>query len=179
MNPTDKERIRTQIKTLKEKFSRDELVEKSHKIFQQIEALPQFLNAQTVLLYHSIDGEVYTHDFLNKWYNKKSILLPVVKGNNLDLARFTGIESIRVTPPFGIHEPINFITVPLQKVDIAIVPGVAFDEDGNRLGRGKGYYDRLFAESKTYKIGICFDFQLVKSVPTQSHDVTMDKIVLG
>jgi len=60
---------------------------------------------------------------------------------------------------------------------LGIIPGIAFDGHKNRLGRGKGYYDRFFSENKSLKIGVCFDFQLLETIPVSLHDVKMDKIV--
>lgn len=58
-----------------------------------------------------------------------------------------------------------------------IVPGVAFDNNNNRLGRGKAYYDKLLKESKSYKVGVCFDFQLIEEVPVDEYDIKMDLII--
>ena len=65
----------------------------------------------------------------------------------------------------------------LNSIDLVIVPGVAFDRDKSRLGRGKGYYDRYFINKRIVKIGVCFDFQLLESIPIDSFDIKMDKVV--
>ncbi|HQG08910.1 MAG TPA: 5-formyltetrahydrofolate cyclo-ligase, partial [Dysgonamonadaceae bacterium] len=67
--------------------------------------------------------------------------------------------------------------VDFDSIDLIIVPGVAFDRKLNRLGRGKGYYDRLLSQLKSPKIGICFDFQLLESIPVEDWDIKMDMIV--
>lgn len=67
----------------------------------------------------------------------------------------------------------------MDKIDVILVPGVAFDAYGNRLGRGKGYYDKILKQTNAYKIGVCFDFQFIENVPTEVHDVKMDKVVVS
>ena len=79
---------------------------------------------------------------------------------------------------FGILEPTGKLFTDYKKIDVAVVPGMAFDKEGRRLGRGKGYYDRfLRLLPNTYKIGICFSWQLVDHVPTDEHDILMDQVL--
>jgi 5-formyltetrahydrofolate cyclo-ligase len=67
-----------------------------------------------------------------------------------------------------------------HEIDLAVIPGVAFDRHGARLGRGKGYYDRLLSLMlNAYKIGICFPFQLLEHIPSEPHDVLMNEVVSG
>ena len=75
-------------------------------------------------------------------------------------------------------EPTGEVFDNYTDIDLAVIPGVAFDKDGNRMGRGKGYYDRLLPKlGNTYKIGICLPFQLVEKIPTDEHDVRMDEVL--
>jgi 5-formyltetrahydrofolate cyclo-ligase len=75
-------------------------------------------------------------------------------------------------------EPVGALFTDLALIDVVLVPGVAFDAQGHRLGRGKGYYDRfLQSVSDIKKIGVCFDFQKVESVPAEAHDVVVDIVV--
>ena len=79
---------------------------------------------------------------------------------------------------FGILEPTGKLFTDYEKIDVVVVPGMAFDKEGHRLGRGKGYYDRFLAKIRnTYKIGLCFPWQLVDNVPTDEHDILMDEIM--
>lgn len=79
---------------------------------------------------------------------------------------------------FGIMEPQADAFTDYEQIDLILVPGMAFDRHGHRLGRGKGYYDRFLSQAKDcYKIGVCFPFQLVDEVPTDEHDVRMDEII--
>ena len=83
--------------------------------------------------------------------------------------------------PFEIPQPKKkcIREVPYESIDLVIVPGLAFDRQGNRLGRGAGYYDKFLAKlpKETPRIGLAFDFQVLKDLPTLSHDISVDKVV--
>ena len=149
----------------------------SAKILAALEAHPAFRAANTILLYHSLGDEVDTHTFIKKWSSEKRILLPVVVGDDLELRIYTGPDDM-TTGSYGIEEPTGEVFTDYAAIDLIAVPGVAFDRKGNRLGRGKGYYDRLLPRiPSAYKAGICFPFQLVEEVPADSYDVRMDIII--
>ena len=81
---------------------------------------------------------------------------------------------------FHIQEPTGENITDYQSIDVVIIPGMAFDSAGNRLGRGKGYYDRFLPKvSQSYKIGVCYGFQLVERVPTGDFDQPMDEVVFS
>lgn len=172
-----KNQIRKNIKELKKQFSLDLKKQKSEKIFSQLEKLNVFLQANTVMLYWSMNDEVFTHDFILKWHPEKKIILPSVKGDELELKVFEGIENLSSGESFGIEEPTGEVYSNQNEIDLIIVPGVAFDKQNNRLGRGKAYYDKLLKTSKAMKIGVCFDFQLLDSVPVDQYDVKMDLVI--
>ena len=153
------------------------LKSQSAKVLAALEAHPAFRAANTILLYHSLKDEVDTHEFIRKWSKEKRILLPVVVGDDLELRIYSGPEDM-ATGSYGIEEPTGEVFTDLAAIDFIAVPGVAFDSKGNRLGRGKGYYDRLLPRVPTaFKAGICFPFQLVEEVPAESHDIRMDIII--
>ena len=146
---------------------------------EQVETLPQFQNAGTVLLYWSMEDEVQTHEFVNRWYQKKTLLLPCVDGDDLILRQYTGPECMKAGEQFGIGEPTGPEYTDLGQIEMIIVPGVAFDRKNNRMGRGRGFYDRLLKSTpNAYKVGVAFDFQLVDEVPVESFDVPMDKVII-
>ena len=146
-------------------------------VMQALEADAHFQAAQTVLMYYSLPDEVDTHAFIEKWCQKKRILLPVVVGNELELRVFSSIEELK-TGSFGIAEPTGDLFTYYQTIDLAVVPGMAFDKKGNRLGRGKGYYDRLLPKlPNVFKVGVCFPYQLVDQVPTEATDIRMDAVI--
>ena len=149
----------------------------SAKILAALEAHPAFRAANTILLYHSLGDEVDTHTFIKKWSSEKRILLPVVVGDDLELRIYTGPDDM-TTGSYGIEEPTGEVFTDYAAIDFIAVPGVAFDRKGNRLGRGKGYYDRLLPRiPSACKAGICFPFQLVEEVPAESFDIRIDIII--
>ena len=149
----------------------------SVNVLAALEAHPAFRAANTILLYYSLKDEVFTHEFIKKWSNQKRILLPVVVGNDLELRLYTAPYNMK-SGAYGIEEPMGKSFTRFNEIDLAIIPGMAFDKKGNRLGRGKGYYDRLLPHIPTaLKIGLCFPFQIMKEVPTESFDIRMDLII--
>lgn len=175
----EKQELRRQIRTAKREVSFSEKCRRSQPIMQQVEELPRFQEAHTVLLYWSMEDEVQTHDFVHKWYRQKTLLLPCVEGDDLKLRQYIGPECMKAGEQFGIGEPTGPEYTQLEEVEMIVVPGVAFDRHCNRMGRGRGFYDRLLKSTpNAYKVGVGFDFQLVESVPVEPFDVQMDKVVV-
>lgn len=149
----------------------------SDKILENLERTEVFRNASRVAIYHAIPGEVQTASFIEKWYLTKKILLPVIEGDDLRMLPYTGRESLKAGV-FGILEPTLDSPVMSEKdIDLIVVPGVAFDRERNRMGRGKGYYDRLLSTLQAPKVGICFGFQLFPSIPVEPFDKKMDLVI--
>ncbi len=120
--------------------------------------------------------EVHTHDFIERWSGEKRIVLPVVVGDELELRLYTGPQDL-VVGSYGIAEPVGTLFTEYSSIDLVIVPGLAFDKAGRRLGRGKGYYDKLLPHIAAPKLGICFPFQLVEEVPAEAFDFRMDGVI--
>ena len=116
----------------------------------RLESHALFRAAHTVLLYSSLPDEVDTHTFIRRWEGRKRILLPVVVSDSeLELRVYTGSSNMR-RGAFNIDEPAGAAFTDYGSIDLAVIPGVAFDRHGNRLGRGRGYYDRLLARLYPY-----------------------------
>lgn len=173
----DKKEIRKQIRELKKQYTLQQRVEKSRKVWEQVEQDPHFQKARVVLAYWSMEDEVFTHDFVCKWAQHKQFLLPCVRGNDLDIRCFNGKENLCPGESFAIPEPVGSLYTALENIEVILVPGVAFDPAGCRLGRGKGYYDKILKQTQAFKIGICFDFQVMQQVPTEIHDVAVDRVI--
>ena len=174
-----KKELRKLIKQRKANFSPSEMGIKSDAIFAQVERMPEFVGAKCVFAYAAMSDEVQTMAFIRKWVGRKRIVLPVVKGNDLELREFIADEKLIQSESFGILEPHGGPLVDLGDIDFAIIPGIAFDRNNNRMGRGKGYYDILLNRALFYKTGVCFDFQLVESVPIDDFDEKMDMVVIA
>ena len=171
----DKKELRTHIKTLKKQHTKEQLMEQSKKILAKLEQHPDFVKAEKVMLYSALPDEVQTQAVLEKWHLKKQIILPTVVGDDIIPVAFTADTNFAVGD-FNILEPQNEPYT--GDFDLIIVPGVAFDYMGNRLGRGRGYYDRFLCQHLDVKrIGICFDFQMVDEVPAEPFDIRMDEVI--
>jgi len=172
-----KNTVRKEIKQLKKQYTLEEKKAKSKIIFEQIELLSEFQQADIIMAYWSMNDEVFTHDFVLKWYQTKTIILPSVKDDELELRVFKGLDDMIEGTAFGIKEPRALYKNSLDKIDMIIVPGVAFDKQNNRLGRGKAYYDKLLSKTSALKVGVCFDFQMLGKVPADQYDVKMDRVI--
>ena len=168
------------MRELKRAVTMEEKLRRSEAVMRQVEALPEFRKARVVLLYWSMADEVQTHAFVNRWYGDKVLLLPCVDGDDLLLRQYTGPQCLVEGEQFGIGEPDASLPVytDLDSVEMIIVPGVAFDRAGNRMGRGRGFYDRLLKSTpNAVKLGVAYDFQLIDSVPVEPHDVRMNRVI--
>lgn len=136
---------------------------------------PAFKQVQNVLLFWPLPDEINTIPLIEHAYAVgKTIFLPVVVGDDLVIKPY---NPMAMKPgAFGILEPQGDPVSPVQ-LDLVIVPGVAFDAAGNRMGRGKGFYDRLLAGNSATTIGVCYAEQYYLSIPTDPHDVPLNDVI--
>lgn len=172
-----KKALRKQVKKLKADLTNEYKKEHSSAIFKHIESLDVFKNSQNILLYWSLEDEVSTHDFVNKWSSKKTIFLPVIDGETLKIVRFIDEKQLIKEAKFGVCEPCGEQLLDTNTLELIIVPGIAFDINNNRMGRGKAFYDKLLKTTHTFKIGICFPCQLFPQVPFDDNDIKMDIVI--
>ena len=109
-------------------------------------------------------------------FSRKSIYLPRVSGDDLEIVPYNGPQSLDDNNKFHIGEPVGEPVDP-SCLELIIVPAVALDANRNRLGRGKGFYDRLLGSTDCPTIGVVCDFQLVDEVPVEPHDRPLDCVV--
>ena len=168
----------------KQQYTQQQLEELSLPVLARLR--PRLAEARTILAYYSLPDEVNTHQLIDDLLaDGKTVLLPTVIGEGLMEWHVYSSKSELKNGAFGIGESAGELysgfskyTSPSEKQMIALVPGVAFDAVGRRLGRGKGYYDRfLAAHPHIYKIGVCFDFQRVTEVPVDEQDVPVDEVI--
>lgn len=176
----NKSELRQEIRRRKKLAAESELQRQSNVVCQRILSCEWWKASRIVLLYSALPDEVDVQLLIDDAMRVgKLVLLPVVAGEILHLHPFDGETTIGA---FGISEPVvkGESFVDYDKIDVAIIPGMAFDEHNHRLGRGKGFYDRLLSECKNVrKVGVCFDFQYLEAIPAEEHDVLMDAIVRG
>lgn len=170
--------LRKEIKQKKGRINPNDAKVKADRVFAEIETLREFKEAKTVLAFWALPDEIATQDFVLKWTGLKRIVLPVVVGEELELRLFTGLDKLEQSNSFGIMEPKTGEIVNPSEIEFAIIPGVAFDRNGNRLGRGKGFYDRIMPQLKSIlKVGIGYEFQLVDSIPVAEFDLPVDIVI--
>lgn len=172
-----KKEQRRLIRERKRQCTQDELRALSLSVINRLKGNARLAAARTLLLYHPLPDEVDVSPLLDMLPGRM-VLLPRVTGEStMELRVYEGRGSLE-PGAYGIMEPCGPLFTDYGSIDVAVVPGMAFDKDGNRLGRGKGYYDRFLARTPhVYKIGVCFPFQLLESVPAGPTDVRMDEVV--
>jgi len=176
-----RERILTLLRNQKERERSDRSLAIGYKLFQ----MEEFQKAETILFYASFDGEVETFEMMNRALKQgKKIGLPRIGENEKKIipTPVASLETDLEIGPYGIKQPI---TDPAKAwkddcFDMVIVPGLAFDEKNNRLGRGGGYYDRFLETlpSHVTTVGLAFHFQMVDSLSSsEEHDVPVSCVL--
>lgn len=163
----------------------DDRAERSGRIWDRALLLPEVAAAKTLLCYLDVRTEVQTRQFLPALAARGlTLAVPFCVGDDLHLFHFERADEL-VVGVFGVLEPHGDLRLLIEKqidpavVDVAFIPGVAFDRAGNRLGYGRGYFDRLLAELRDdcVRIGLAFACQVVDVVPAENHDERVDRIV--
>jgi 5-formyltetrahydrofolate cyclo-ligase len=181
----DKGSLRTHYLKLLKEQNKEECLRKSSLIAEQLWKLPAIQKARSILFYASMPGEVDTLAMIEKaCFLGKRVALPIVEQNqrNLIPTLISSMEDVR-RGTYGIAEPRldPDKALVVKDLDAVIVPGLAFDKLGARLGRGAGYYDRFLSTLPKIvtTVGLAFDFQLTESLPTEAHDVRLAHIITG
>lgn len=139
-----------------------------------------FKQSKIIMFYISFGGEVDTQKMIKEAQNLgKTVVVPVCAKNRIIKACVLEDNAKLQKGPYGILEPVARKRIPLKNLDAVIVPGLAFDKKGMRLGRGKGYYDRFLntLPERVMSIGLAFRFQILPSVPSLSHDMGVNRII--
>lgn len=165
-------------------FSKEEIEEKTSRIEARLFEFANFLESNISLLYVNHDFEVNTRRIIERClgYNK-IIILPAFNTDTfqMKLMKVDNLGTDLKMGPRGILEPdaTNCKVVPIERIDIAIIPGVALDEKGGRIGSGEGFYDRLIPKLPitTRKVSLAFESQIIQQVPMESHDKYVDIII--
>ncbi len=172
------------LRLLKEQKTEDVNL-KSRLIAEQLWKLPAFQKAHCILFYASMPGEVDTWAMMEKAiFSGKRVALPIVEQNQRKLipTLILSMEDVH-KKKHGIAEPHldPAKTLDVRDIDAVVVPGLAFDRQHNRLGRGAGYYDRFLTTlpKTATTVGLAFDFQLAENLPIEAHDVRLTQVIVG
>lgn len=166
--------LRLHFQSLRRAVAPEDRATRSARIQATLAAHPLFAEARVVAAYMGVGGEPTIEALLDP--TLREIALPRTVGRTMTLHRWDG--GALVPGVFRIPEPAEDTPlVRADRVDVWLVPGVAFDQRGNRLGRGAGHYDRMLAGAPGLKIGVAWAAQVIDALPVEPHDVPMDAVV--
>jgi 5-formyltetrahydrofolate cyclo-ligase len=173
--------LRSGVQALIKKLPAEKRKADSAKLCANLKQQAFFQKANAILFFASLPEELDLWPLMNEMLaGKKLIALPCFDADSQSYQprRIKDIHVEILSGKFGIREPApTCIAIPLKDLDLVLVPGVAFDSSGHRLGRGRGFYDRLLQNFTGGKIGIAFDEQMVEALPVETNDVKMDWMV--
>jgi 5-formyltetrahydrofolate cyclo-ligase len=176
--PNPKSDLRQQIRAALARISLGVRTAESHDLCRRLE--PQLQSAHTILFFAPLPDELDVWPLLEKLLKTAKVCaLPAFDAATqfYSARRVKDLETDIFTGKFGVSEPLpECEEIPLDHFDLVLVPGVAFDLSGNRLGRGRGFYDRILAKASGIKCGVAYDFQLLETIPTEAHDAKVNFI---
>ena len=174
-----KNSLRRQLIAIRKEISEVQRLEETRDICESLKGMKTLKEADVLLLYAAKLPEVAL-DSIFAWAvaQGKKVCFPRVSGDEMDFYYVQDVSEL-VPGNFGVREPNESCELAAFDKAVCLVPGVGFDKTGNRMGYGKGYYDRYLSRTTAdiYKIAICFDEQLLENIPTREHDVKMDCVV--
>jgi 5-formyltetrahydrofolate cyclo-ligase len=176
----EKSEIRKKALRIRKEIPDDIRKEKNINIAHSLESLDLFKNAKKILFYYSNNGEADTLWLIDKYLDDKELYLPIIRQIN-------HFHAVPVKRPLNLTKGHEGVPEPIdsdpdsrfdEEIDLVIVPGVAFDKKGNRMGMGKGYYDRYFEKyDKSKKVALAYEEQILDSVPKDKYDKPVDVII--
>ena len=174
-----KQDLRRTLKQKRLQLAGAEIAEKSVKIAARLGAAAFYQNARTVMAYCSAFGEVDTREVLARlWADGKTVYVPLCDIQKQEAWPVQITDMADLQPgAYGILEPRTGQKAQLKALDLILVPGIAFDRRGGRIGFGAGYYDKLLQNMQAYKAALAYDFQIVEDAFSQPHDVAMNCII--
>lgn len=176
--------IRKKILSIRNSMPQDEVKDKSKKIIDKLISLDDYKNSHTVFIYMSFGNEVITYDLIKTMISEgKRVVIPYTDTKNTVLipSEIKSLEEDLVLNSFGYYEPVfeKIKTVEPEEFDLIVNPGVVFDRQLNRVGYGKGYYDRILVRKRNgvKAVAVAFELQVLDEVPAEVHDIKMDMII--
>jgi len=176
--------IRSEIKNVLNSLSGSERLKKTKDIENRLFEFANFLEAKIALLNLNKGNEVRMKEIIERCFSiNKTVVLPAfdIEKHEMELMKVDNLQADLRTRYRGIKEPNRRFckVVPIEYIDIAFIPGIAFDEKGGRIGSGEGYYDRLIPKlpNTTRKVSLAFEDQIVQQVPMESHDRYIDILI--
>lgn len=174
-----KRSIRNRYLVERKALSSDRCVISSSKIQQCFLQTDLFRCSRSLVLYSAVHNEVATDAVANQALEEGKLLIyPRIKGDHLEFVSVRDLSDL-LPGAFGILEPRGGTLMPVENLDLIVIPGVVFDRVGHRLGYGRGYYDRALAACRAdcLKVGFAYDFQVVETLPAADHDKTLSVLI--
>lgn len=178
----DKRQLRRQLQSCLSELTEQQRNKKSKKACQNLIATEEFQQSTIIMMYLSLPHEVDTSGaILYAWQHGKTVAVPKVSWQQRHMipVEINSLETGFSTEAGGLRNPITGVPIPTEDIDLVVTPGLAFDREGNRLGRGGAFYDKFFNTKKlnAVKCGFGFAEQLLDSIPIDRHDNSMDLLV--
>lgn len=163
----------------RENLSLDEQLRLSQVVTQNLSQVLAYKHSSATMSYNSFRGEVHTKGINQQLLRKNNqLFLPVIPEGSDEITVSLFLPSDKLTRgKFNVPEPKIVRIAPPEQIDLVLVPGVVFDEEGYRIGFGKGYYDRFLPKLSCPRIGLCYEFQVIEEVPHAPHDQRLDILV--
>ena len=176
-----KKELRKRILSIRNNMPGEDVVNNSRIIRDKIIGLDVYKQSKVIFIYMDFKNEVMTSDLIKHMlFEKKRVVVPYTDTVSTVLipSEITGESDLKLNS-FGYSEPKKVSPVNIEEIDLVIVPGVVFDKNLNRIGFGKGYYDRILNKLKASarKVAVAHDFQVLEEIPAEEHDVKMDMII--
>lgn len=179
-----KKELRKKILNIRNNMSEEDVINKSSLIINKLTDMDEYKDSNTIFIYMSFKNEVATAELIKKMFSEnKRVVIPYTDTKNIVLipSELKSMEEDLTLSHFGYYEPVyeKLKPVELEEFDLIIVPGVVFDRHLNRIGFGKGYYDRILCGKRrgVKAIALAYDFQVLEEIPAESHDIKMDMIL--
>ncbi len=174
----DKAQLRKEIREKKRAMTEEDICCRSRILCEKFLRSEAYRNAKTIYGYLPYNQEVRTWDALRQaMADGKGVAVPKVYGDEMKFIYITDFSQI-ATGYCGIPEPIMDGPVAEDKTALVLMPGLAFDRDGHRIGYGGGYYDRFLSEEPDHPtLALCYDFQIQDSLPTEEFDIPVDAVI--
>lgn len=174
-----KNEIRKEFKLKRKIMEKFEVCEKSARACKLFLESDLYKNAKVLMLYMPLGNETDTREIINKAFaDGKKVVFPVTDEKSGEITPCYATAQTKFEKgAFSVCEPKIIDVADVLDIDVVIVPGIAFDKEGARIGFGKGCYDGFLTKTKAIKIGFCYDFQLCEKIPTEDYDIKMDYII--
>lgn len=174
----DKQALRRRMRHWKQAMTEAEIESKSVELARQFLSCESYRNARTLYGYLSFNQEVKTRPILEQALRDgKQVAVPRVFGKEMKFLYIQNFSNLEISP-FGVPEPAADCPVAEDKTALVLMPGLAFDPQGHRIGYGGGYYDRFLAKEPDHPtVALCFDFQLLPALETEAHDICVDRVL--